>query len=303
MIFRFSGDVAWVWALKYLIGYQNTGSVTQNKVVVRDSLPAHLSIVPGTTSIINTTNSSGATISSDNIANGGVDIGSYAAGANAYITFQAKVDSVDKLACGNSALRDTAGVQPENVSEHFASAATMVTRDCAATPTPPAANPNPTPTPVPTPAPAAVYSCDLLTLIKGDNRKLTAKVDYTAKNGANFKSVTYNFGDGSTLLTTDKISADYTYKKDGNYTVTAILLFTVNGKDQTATSEACAKSVSFASAASPSPPASSTPTPTPVPSPGNGLPSTGPGDVIGIFVGATVIGTLIHRFVIRRFAR
>jgi uncharacterized repeat protein (TIGR01451 family) len=203
--------------LKYLIGYQNTGNVAQNKVIVRDSLPAHVSIVPGTTSIVNTTNPNGVTIPSDNIANGGIDIGNYAAGANAYITFQAKVDAVDKLACGDNVLRGTTGVQPQNTSEYFASAVTTANRDCAANPTPPASNPNPTPpaqspTPTPTPPPATTPT-------------------------------------------------------------------------------------------SPSPPASSTPTPTPTPSAGSGLPSTGPGDVIGLFIGATVIGTFVHRFVIRRFAR
>lgn len=279
--------------LKYLIGYQNTASTQQNKVVVRDALPVHVSIVPGTTTITNTANPNGTTVPSDDIAKGGIDIGSYAAGANAYITFQAKVDSVDKLACGSNDLRAAGGVQPENMSEYFSSAVTTVTRDCAANPT--ATPPPATPTPNPTPAPA--YSCDLLTVTKGDNRKITAKVDYTAKNGASFKSVTYNFGDGSQALTTNKTSVDYTYKKDGDYNITATLLLTVSGKDQTVTSAACAKPVSFAAPASPTTPS------TPAPGAKDGLPSTGPGNVVGIFVVATIVGTLAHRFLIRRFVR
>jgi uncharacterized repeat protein (TIGR01451 family) len=283
--------------LKYLIGYQNTGNTTQNKVIARDTLPEHMTIVPGTTTLTNTTNPSGVTVPSDDIASGGINIGSYAAGANAYISFQAKVDGADKLACGTNDLRATGGVQPENMNEYFGSAVTTVTRDCAAKPTP---SPTPIPTPTPTPPQAVpTYSCDLLTVTKGDNRKVTAEVDYTAKDGATFKSVTYNFGDGSQALTTDKTTVDYTYEKDGDYNLTASLLLSVNGKDQTSTSAACAKSVSFAAPSTPTTPS----TPAPTPNAKDGLPGTGPGDVVGIFAAATVIGTLAHRFLIRRFVR
>lgn len=278
--------------VRYLIGYQNMGNTNQANVMVRDTLPAHMSIVPGTTTLTNSAIPDGQAVGNDNVVTDGVNIGNYGAGANAYVTFEAKIDDADKLACGTNDLRNSAGVTPSGMSQYTASAVTTVTRDCSTKPTSPT-----TPTTPTTPAP--VYTCDNLTLTKGDNRTITAKVNYTAKNGASLKTVTYNFGDGGQPLTTDKTSVNHTYAKDGTYSVTATLLLSVNGKDQTTTSEACAQSVTFA-------PASTTPSsPSTTPTAGKGdLPNTGPGDVAALFVGASVAGAIFHRlFLSRRLAR
>jgi hypothetical protein len=112
-------------------------------------------------------------------------------------------------------------------------------------------------------------------------------VQYSAANGATFQSVTYNFGDSTTPLNTSSTSATHNYANYGNYTVTASVLFSVNGSNQTSTNANCTKTVSFT--------APTTPTT---------LVNTGAGNVIGLFAAATVVGVFAHRlFLSRRLSR
>jgi hypothetical protein len=189
-----------------------------------------------------------------------------------------KLPNADALACGDNVLRMTGSFKPEGKGEYPSTAITTVKRDCQAAPT---AKPQP------------VYSCDNLTVTKGDGRKVTAKVDYTAKDGATFKLASYDFGDGGEPLGTDKTSVDHTYAKDGTYTVSTKLTFSVDGKDQTATSPACSKQVSFTAATTP--PAAPT-----TPAGKSGMPNTGPGQVASVFVVASVVGYFACRVYLTR---
>ncbi len=141
--------------------------------------------------------------------------------------------------------------------------------------------------------PTPVYSCDALTLTAGSNRSLTAKVDYTAKDGARLKMVTYSWGDSTTPLVTDKTSASHTYGSDGTYSVSVKLLFSVNGADKYAAENAsCVKSVTITT-----------------PTPGNPdtpqvLPDTGAGSVAGLFGLVSVLSAIGYRlFLSRKLAR
>ncbi len=123
------------------------------------------------------------------------------------------------------------------------------------------------------------YACKALDVVAGSERKITATVSYEATNGAVLKTVSYDFGDGSQHLVTDKTTVNYTYAKDGTYTVKATLTFTVGSTEQTAV---CSKSVTV-----------TTPT-TPVVKGKSELPNTGPGDVLGVFAGASALGAAGH---------
>lgn len=263
--------------LKYMISYQNTGNTTAKDVIVRDNLPPYLTYVPGTTKIVNGSHpaSNPAIDDTNKLTTDGIVIGDYAPGAVAYVTFEAKIADEAKMPCGVTRLTNVGVAHPTGTPEYFNTAYTNVNRECKNQPK---------------------YSCDLLTVTKGDNRKITASVAYTGTNGATLKTVTYNFGDGSTPLTTDKTNVTYTYAKDGTYAVTATLTFSVNGADKTGvTSAACAQSVTF-----------TTPTPpvTPPVTPPTVLPSTGAGSVVGIAAAAMAVGTIGYRlFVSRKLAR
>jgi len=251
--------------LEYEIAYTNIGNTMQNNVVIRDNLPPMMQYVSGTTML---KNSSVTKTVPDGVVAGGVIIGNYGPGINGFVKFEVKVPSEAQLQCGMTEFRNVGVARPEGMNEYYNTAITDVTRTCANVP---------------------VYSCNLLNVSQAADRKITASVQYTAQNGATFKSVTYNFGDGSTPLTTDKTSVTYQYAKDGQFTVSANVLFSVNGKDQTVTSANCSKPVSFT---------------TPVTPPSSELPNTGPGAVLGIFAATTIAGAIVHRlFLARRLAR
>lgn len=80
----------------YLLSYRNTGTTEQKDVVLKDVLPAGLKYVNGSSKLQNTTHPNGSTVS-DGINAGGMNVGSYAAGANAFLAFTATIDTD---ACG-----------------------------------------------------------------------------------------------------------------------------------------------------------------------------------------------------------
>jgi uncharacterized repeat protein (TIGR01451 family)/LPXTG-motif cell wall-anchored protein len=118
----------------FLIQYKNTGEVQQNDVTVRDTLPAGMTYVSGSTTYGNSKNPSGVK-ASDNIANGtGINIGSYASGANAWVIFSAKVVSNDQLTtCGANSLVNDAKVTTGGGSIEDTATVT-VTKTCTITP-------------------------------------------------------------------------------------------------------------------------------------------------------------------------
>lgn len=101
----------------YLLQYKNTGTVQQDDVTFRDTLPAGMTYVNGSTTFGNSKTPNGVK-ASDNIANGtGINVGSYAPGANAWAIFSAKAPMNDKLAiCGANTLINNGKVTTEGTS-------------------------------------------------------------------------------------------------------------------------------------------------------------------------------------------
>ncbi|OYX52933.1 hypothetical protein B7Y92_04440 [Candidatus Saccharibacteria bacterium 32-50-13] len=93
----------------FILSYKNIGEVQHNDVTFRDTLPSGLEYVPGSTTWSNASKQNVKT--SDNLVNGtGINVGSYAPGANAYVIFSAKVTSADKLPCGTNKMINSAKV-------------------------------------------------------------------------------------------------------------------------------------------------------------------------------------------------
>lgn len=259
--------------VKYELSFKNTGETTLNNVVLRDQLPNGMTIVPGTTKIYNSNYPNGVNAGTDAIvANGGISIGSYTAGANADVDFQAKLPTSDKLKCGENTLTNigqaiTGGVDVTDT------AVVTVTKQCQGQP---------------------VYTCDAFDISQGDNR--TVKVTnfkYTASNGATFSNVVINWGDNtSPLMTNNTVGQTHQYAANGTYNITAVAHFKVNGQDVTATGGNCAKTVTFTTPG------------TPPQTPPTQLVNTGAGDVFGIFAATAVLGAFAHRlFLSRKLAR
>ncbi len=116
----------------YRIEYKNTGESQQNNVVVKDTLPAGMTYVAGTSKLYNTQNPKGKTLSDSITSAQGVNIGSHAAGANSFVVFQAKAVKNDSLAkCGQNTLTNKALVETDNGSKSDTADVT-ITKTCIA---------------------------------------------------------------------------------------------------------------------------------------------------------------------------
>jgi len=88
----------------YQIYFKNTGGTRLDEVVVKDTLPAGVTYVPGSTYLYN---DSGNRVVADGLTAGGMIIGNYLPGANAYLKFTAQVAAEKDLPCGPTTLRNT----------------------------------------------------------------------------------------------------------------------------------------------------------------------------------------------------
>lgn len=209
----------------YKIKYQNTGSVQQDNVTIKDTLPAGVDYIPGTTKISNSeTSNQWADVKEETVTTDGINIGSYAPEAAAYVKFSAKITDNDKLpVCGINTLTNKAEAITENGTKEDTADVT-VNKDCD--------------------EPAPVYTCDALAVSKVGDNKYKFESGYTVEGGT-FKSVKYEVRDANGNLI-DTVAgapnaAEYTQSKPGKYSVQAIVTFTVDGKDVTAGGDACKK--------------------------------------------------------------
>lgn len=106
-----SGDT-----VRYRIHMTNTGNTSLKNVVVRDILPTGLTYVKGSTTIMNTAHPQGVTLSDGIVTDNGINLGEYAAGAGAWLYFNATVDAGVSDKCNNSLLRNIAQTSAGSVT-------------------------------------------------------------------------------------------------------------------------------------------------------------------------------------------
>jgi uncharacterized repeat protein (TIGR01451 family) len=93
----------------YRVEFQNTGTTTLTNVGFHDKLPAGVTLVPGTTKLVNGAHPDGLTMK-DIIADGtGFNTGLYTSRANAILTYQVKLNSdiVANGKCGTNSFTNT----------------------------------------------------------------------------------------------------------------------------------------------------------------------------------------------------
>lgn len=113
--------------IEYKVTYKNTGTMTQDDVVVKDSLPNGLEYVPGSTILKNNSDPNGSKVSDNIMAESGINIGDYAGGNGwAELTYKAKVK--DGLTC-DLKLTNKVIVETDNGSKE-ASTDVTINGDC-----------------------------------------------------------------------------------------------------------------------------------------------------------------------------
>ena len=205
----------------FMLAYKNTGEAQQNSVTFRDTLPAGLTYVDGSAKWSNASKQNVA-ISGNNLVNGtGVNIGSYATGANAWITFSAKVADNDSLTtCGANSLKNVAKVTTEGYSVED-DATVTVDKECETE--------NPTPE----------YRCDLLEVNRFDANGVAFNVKWSQSDGVTKKSHVVRVYDAEGKEVYNTIDNKFEQLAAGKYTIKAFVTFTVDGQDEEVTSTAC----------------------------------------------------------------
>jgi len=103
--------------VEYQLQYKNTGTTQQNNVVLKDTLPANIAYVAGSTYLKNVSNPSAKQINDDLTTATGINIGNYAPDSVAYVKFSAKVNSNKDLFCSTTTLHNVARVETNNGSK------------------------------------------------------------------------------------------------------------------------------------------------------------------------------------------
>ena len=153
-----------------------------------------------------------------------------------------------------------------------------------------------------TATPPQVVSNAMCTIAKGDivtSDDRTVKVTLSPSlQNATVLAYQISWGDNSAVSTTQ--TATHQYAQDGNYNIVAkVQVKLADGTTQWVSGDSCNQSVSFKAN---QPPVVLTSTPTPTTPAATTLINTGPGDVVGIFGGVTVLGALLHKLYIARKA-
>lgn len=196
----------------FLIGYKNIGNTHQQNVAVKDILPAGLTYVEGSSNLRNSTNPNGLKIDDNIVRQSGTNIGGYLPGANAYVTFQAKVADNNSLPqCGENKLINKAHVIVDGGYKED-KAEVVVPKECK---------------------PEAKYTCDSLTVTRIERTKFKFETKYTAEN-VTLKKIEYVIRDESGKEIARQTSDTYTQTTIGKYTVQAIVTVTVDGQDKVA---------------------------------------------------------------------
>lgn len=185
--------------------------------------------------------------------------------------------------------------------------------------------PTPKPTPTPTPTPKAALACTRLTAVAATTTNSNAgryfKFTATATaDNTTIRSYTFDYGDGktSTVMTSSSTTeVTHTYAESGkSYTasvsvsssdISNVTAATCRVTVTTAVAE-CKPGIPVGDARCQDTPTTVTPVatppaPAPAPAPSQELVAAGPGAVITLFAGTSLLGALGHRFIRSRMNR
>ncbi len=258
----------------YQIRFSNVGNTQLNNTVIRDQLPKGFSIVPGTTMAKYGNDPTIKPVGNDGIvSNGGIDIGSYSANSGAVVMFKAKAPAENQLECGVNTLINIA--EASVGGQWTTDRATVTINKVCDKPKP-------------------SFSCDMLQVDIVGTKKIKATVTTSQANGATYKDTKFTFGDNSAAVVSTSKVAEHQYVDNGTFVITAVPSFMANDKLVTAESQSCIKQVTFKEDKPVEPPV------TPVTPTTPSLPNTGPGEMVGLFVGVMSISALAYRFIVGR---
>lgn len=174
----------------YRVNFKNNGNIDLTNVVFNDTLPQGVSLVPGSTFLINQANPKGLKMV-DLIGQNGFNTGLYGEGASAILTYKVKLDDdiLDKLACGENQLKNIIHVT-YNQGKKSDEATLVVERPCKDKPSTPSELPKTGPGEI------ALALIALACMVTG--------AAYWYKSKKDLKRMQKQMADGETLASADE---------------------------------------------------------------------------------------------------
>ena len=210
--------------IQWRLSTKNISNVTLNQVNVRDALPAHLSVVPGSVRLIDANQD---TVQNDApLFGGGLGLGTYPSAGIRYIIFDSTVKD-DFKEC-EVRLRNYAYANSKEtpVEDQDSAVVNVKKENCIPNVVKP------------------VYTCDSLKAVKTGGFGVAFTASATAKDGAVIKQYNYTFGDGQSQTSASN-TINHTYATNGTYTAKVSVDFTVNGQTVSNTGPQCEVVVKF----------------------------------------------------------
>jgi hypothetical protein len=112
--------------IQLLMTYEDVGNARATGASLRALLPSNVDVVPTSTRLFNGNYPMGYTYQSNGIADGGVEIGNYNVGINAYVEFEVGLPFEQQLSCGVNNLKMTAVAQVDQITGQAFEASSLV---------------------------------------------------------------------------------------------------------------------------------------------------------------------------------
>ncbi|MGH7175544.1 MAG: hypothetical protein ACREGR_04265 [Minisyncoccia bacterium] len=115
---------------RFLLSYSNASSAVQNQVVLRTNLAPGSLLVPDSTCLYDASHPSGVKIQSNDVERGGINIGNFGSGANAYLLFSVALPPSGDLLCGKTTITTVGVARPSGLNEFENSAVANLEKPC-----------------------------------------------------------------------------------------------------------------------------------------------------------------------------
>jgi uncharacterized repeat protein (TIGR01451 family) len=117
--------------VSWIVAYKNESAAQVNNAIIRDQLPAHLTVVPGSVKMYDGNYPTGLALSDTGLfTTGGVNIGSIAGGGGSgYIKYQTTIKT--DLSCGANPMTNNVWIKADNSAETSDWARVIATQICA----------------------------------------------------------------------------------------------------------------------------------------------------------------------------
>ncbi len=247
----------------YRVVVKSTGTGPVTNLTASDALPAGVAFVAGSFSLNGSPRDDTA---AGQFFGAGLPLGTLNPGESITLLFEAVVGSTDTASpCTPQSLNNVAHTSATGLQPGSATA--TVNEQCVSTP-----------------------QCTNLTVDKGDHTVTVTGINYLL-NGATFQTAVIDWGDNtSTTAITDVNQVNgqaHKYNGNGPFTIVAHLTFSQNGQTVKSSGASCQAIVSFA----------------PLAVQATSLVNTGPGSMLAMVTGVTVLGAFSHRMLALRRLR